>query len=135
MRIMRATGRDDRGAAAVEFALVLPMLMLLVLGIVQFGLIFTQWLEMEHAAREGARWGSLGYDSTAIVSKVEAAAPALQSANMTITVTPTRPADFPGDPVTVTIYYKTPVLPLIGPLLGQRGPTMQLEATAIHRIE
>ncbi len=47
--------REDRGAAAVEFALILPVLLLLVLGIINFGYVFGQKLALNQAVREGAR--------------------------------------------------------------------------------
>jgi hypothetical protein len=45
----------ERGAAAVEFALVVPVLVLLLLGIIELGYIFNQQLTVSNAAREGAR--------------------------------------------------------------------------------
>jgi hypothetical protein len=47
--------RDDRGAAAVEFALVVPVLILLVMGIIDYGLFFTDRLGVKQGIREGAR--------------------------------------------------------------------------------
>ena len=46
---------DDRGATAVEFALILPLLLLFLFGVVQFGFLFSVYNTMVHAAREGAR--------------------------------------------------------------------------------
>lgn len=46
---------DERGASAVEFALVLPLLAVIVFGIIDFGFFFGQFNEVRHAAREGAR--------------------------------------------------------------------------------
>jgi Flp pilus assembly protein TadG len=46
---------DDSGASAVEFALVVPLLLLLVFGIINFGIIFSQQLTLNNAVREGAR--------------------------------------------------------------------------------
>ena len=51
----RMRGQRDRGAAAVEFALVLPLLLLLVLGIFEFGRVFNIQISLSNAAREGAR--------------------------------------------------------------------------------
>ena len=58
---MRRGGREH-GASAVEFALVLPILVLLVFGIITFGIVFARTQGMEAAAREGARTASLGRD-------------------------------------------------------------------------
>lgn len=51
--------RSERGAAAVEFALVLPILVMLMFGIIQFGTAFNQKQGLHAAAREGARVGSI----------------------------------------------------------------------------
>lgn len=48
-------GRDSKGAAAVEFALVLPILLVLVLGIIEFGYLAYANASAAGAAREGAR--------------------------------------------------------------------------------
>lgn len=53
VRSIRRLG--DRGAAAVEFALILPLLLLFLFGVVQFGFMFSVYNTMVHAAREGAR--------------------------------------------------------------------------------
>ncbi len=56
----------DRGAAAVEFALVLPLLMMLVMGGIDWGFYFFQAQVVTNAAREGARAGSLEIDEDGI---------------------------------------------------------------------
>lgn len=79
--VFRRRLRDQRGAAAVEFALVLPILLLLVFGIIEFGFIFNRWITVTHAAREGVRVLSLTGDieddpaalDTAIFAAQEAA--------------------------------------------------------------
>lgn len=50
---------NQRGAAAVEFALLLTILVVLVLGMFDFGRVFDAWLVATNAAREGARYGSI----------------------------------------------------------------------------
>ena len=47
--------RNEKGAAAVEFALLLPILIVLVFGIIYFGTIFNDYIAVSHAARDGAR--------------------------------------------------------------------------------
>jgi Flp pilus assembly protein TadG len=56
-RIRPIRGRRDEGASAVELALVLPILMLLLFGIISFGLYFAGSLGLSNAARESARYG------------------------------------------------------------------------------
>jgi len=68
----------DRGAAAVEFALVVPMLILLIFGSIEFGLYVQSLTMTENAAREGVRLGSLvgstGITSAQVTTQVKAAA-------------------------------------------------------------
>ena len=55
----RARRRDAGGQSLVEFSLILLPLMLVLLGIIQFGLIFNAYVTMTNAAREGARTGTI----------------------------------------------------------------------------
>lgn len=57
-RLRRQTTRTSRGQAMVEMAMILPILLLLVLGMLEFGLAFDHQLTLEYASREGARTGS-----------------------------------------------------------------------------
>lgn len=56
--------RNKRGAALVEFTIVLLILMVLVFGIIEFGLLIKDYLTLSHAAREGARSAALGTQTT-----------------------------------------------------------------------
>jgi Flp pilus assembly protein TadG len=47
--------RDQRGQSLVEFALVLPLLSLLLFGIIQFGIVFNNYIDLTDAVRAGAR--------------------------------------------------------------------------------
>lgn len=46
----------ERGAALVEFALVLPVLAVLLFGMLEFGKLFNYWIDETHLTAEGARW-------------------------------------------------------------------------------
>jgi Flp pilus assembly protein TadG len=59
--------RDQDGAAAVEFALLLPLLVLLLFGLIQFGIAFNTKIQATNAAREGARMAVVGIDNWADV--------------------------------------------------------------------
>jgi Flp pilus assembly protein TadG len=74
----RGKGRSDRGAAAVEMALVLPLLIALVFGIIDFARIFNAEIQLSQAAREGVRLAAIGaptYTSVQAVSRAKDAAP------------------------------------------------------------
>jgi Flp pilus assembly protein TadG len=58
--VRRSSANSDRGATAVEFALLLPLLLLLVFGIVDFGRAINAQITITQAAREGARALALG---------------------------------------------------------------------------
>jgi len=62
--------RSQRGAAALEFALIVPILVAVVFGIVDFGYAINRDTLVNNAAREGAREGSLNPDATAIATTV-----------------------------------------------------------------
>jgi len=51
----RPSGQKDRGANLVEFAILMPLLLLLLLGMVEFGYVFAEFNETRHGVHEGAR--------------------------------------------------------------------------------
>lgn len=82
------TPSRDRGAAAVEFALVLPVLLLLVLGILEFGRAYHVQTTLSNAARDGVRVMALQDNAAAAIAAVETSASPLNLADADITVTP-----------------------------------------------
>jgi hypothetical protein len=62
--------RRQRGQALVEFALVLPLLLIVLFLVVDFGVGLTRWIAITNAAREGARLGAVGAEEGAIRQKV-----------------------------------------------------------------
>jgi Flp pilus assembly protein TadG len=99
--------RNERGQTLVEFALVLPILSLLLLGVIQFGVAFNNYITLTDAVRAGARKGAVGRHLESPQAAVEetvraAASDNLKSSDLVITV------DSPwtqGSDVTVTATY------------------------------
>lgn len=127
---MRREGRDrparDCGAAAVEFALVLPILLVLVFGVIDFGRLYFTQITLTDAAREGARVlaleGASGSGYTAAQAATDAQARVLGSVTgVDGTVTVGTGTCTTGEPVTVTattdFSFITPLPDLAG-LLG-----------------
>ena len=85
--------RRERGAAAVEMAIVMPLLVAMIIGIIDFSRIFNAELQLSQAAREGARMAALGLPTTDVQTRAQAAAPnpawgaALSTANITVSPT------------------------------------------------
>lgn len=59
----------EDGQNLIEYALLLPVLLYILMGIIQFGLIFAVYVTINHSVREAARWGaSYAYDSSISVT-------------------------------------------------------------------
>lgn len=63
---VQALRRSEKGQSIVELALVLPVLALLLLCIMEGGRIFSTYVELQHVAREGARYASMNCTSIAV---------------------------------------------------------------------
>jgi Flp pilus assembly protein TadG len=103
---------NERGAAAVEFAIVLPLLILLVFGIVEFSMLYNRQQGLHAAAREGARIAALPSSTQSdIEDRVRDALDGvlndddLATASITITPDKTHPCDLQpsGTRVVVTV--------------------------------
>ena len=105
----RSDQRGERGAAAVEFALVVPVLLLLVLGIAEFGRAYNIQTVISGAAREGVRTMAVENDTGAARAATRAAAPTLELNDDQIDVSPSAcPVDdtSPTVSATVTVTYR-----------------------------
>lgn len=131
----RAAASDrESGAAAVELALVLPILLMLVFGIVDFGRAYNAKISLTQAAREGARVRALGGDATATTNRVRLAAGFLPATSVSVAAGPACPASpGPSDVATVTasttFTYATPV----GALVGFAAGPITLSGTGVMR--
>jgi len=135
-------GRGRRGQSVVEFALVLPVLLLLLVTAIDFGRAYHAYTALENAVRVGGTYATvnataLDYGSTAeriadIKSKIVAAcdlSPALDPSNVSIQevlADPTNPQE--GDSATISAVYQFPLItPLARSLVG--GGSLRLQYT------
>jgi hypothetical protein len=125
--------RENGGQALVEFALVLPLLLLLLMAVFEFGNVFHSYLTITNAAREGARLGVVNPDAD-IENCVRTVCSALDTSKLEITVAPQDPVyRKPGYYLTVDVRYK---VFLITPLLSNFLPNpMDISARSVMRIE
>jgi Flp pilus assembly protein TadG len=116
----------ERGAVIVEFALLLPIFLLLILGILEFGRLYNIQSTLSGAAREGVRVMALTNDSSGARQAVYDFAPTLEPARMTIeTPACANPAN--GARTTVTVKYSANLV------TGFFGQTMPLKGTGTMR--
>jgi len=107
-----ATEPRDRGSAAVEFALLLPVLLLLIFGIIDFGRALNAQITLTQAAREGARLAALGYSTSAVTTRAQSAATGLSPVTVTVSSSCPAGAGLGVDAVVQTSYsfsFITPV--------------------------
>lgn len=127
-RSLRRRG-SERGSAVVEFALVLPLLLLVCLTLVQIGVLARDQLLLVQAARAGARQAAVDSDEGAVRTVVLEAAP-LDPTRVDVTVERTGGR---GEPVRVTVGYDATIA---FPLAGLFLPGMvRLDAAATMRQE
>ena len=121
-------GRAERGQAAVEFVLCLPIVALGLGVLIEIGLLVGDHVRLWHAAREGARIAIVDSDPDEIRGAAERAG----LSPLTIDVDPEFADRSTGEPLTITLRDKpSGHLPLLGELIGDRT----LTSSATMRIE
>ena len=145
----RLRGQRDRtrkrhrstGQSLVEFALVLPLFLLILAGIVDFGTALATSITVTNAAREGARLGAVNPSTSAITARVNAVASGLDTSRLTVTTSCLRLSGGsygacsgtqwqPGDSMVVTASY---TYRLIWPLA--MGMQIPLSSSVEMRVE
>ena len=114
-----------------EFALVLPILVVLLFGVIQFGIVFNHYITLTDAVRAGARKGAVGRHladpQAAVVESVQNAATDMKEADLAIKVTSSWSQ---GSDVEVTATY-----PYSINLLGVVVKSGRLSSTTKERVE
>ncbi|MFP5219097.1 MAG: TadE/TadG family type IV pilus assembly protein [Actinomycetes bacterium] len=129
---MPRIGRSDDGAAAVEMALVLPVLLLVLCGIIDFGRAYNAKVTLTHAAREGVRVWALTAPSDPATASANAEATTQAAATGLTGVTVTTPADCTFG--TATTLTATADFSYITPLIADLAPgTTTLTAEGVMR--
>jgi Flp pilus assembly protein TadG len=128
---MRERLRSERGAAAVEFAFIVPLLIVLVLGIAEFGRAFQVQGTLSAAAREGVRIMALQNDPVAARTAVRNAstslAPTITDAEIAISPATCPTVQTGSTSVRLTISYPMPFL------TGFFGSGLHLTGTGVMR--
>jgi len=137
-RLARRRGKREDGQSLVEFTLVLPIFLLVLFAIVDFGMAFHAWITVTNSAREGARIGSVRATSGEIEQRVRDTATSLDQTDLSVAVT--NAEGQPGESVVVDVSYSyslmTPLADLLNMVSGGTIPaTLGLGSTADMRLE
>jgi Flp pilus assembly protein TadG len=136
----------ERGAAAVEFAIVATLFFCLVFAIIDFGFAFHSWNNTANAAREGARKAAVDSTVQDVIDRTKAAASTLDPTKLTVTVTCSHIAGVfsstacgaalvEGDIVRVSVDYVYNMITPIGSFVPGLGTSMNLHSQSESRFE
>jgi Flp pilus assembly protein TadG len=117
----------ESGSAVVEFALLLPVLLLLLLSVVQVGVLASDRLLLAQAARAGAREAAVQEYDEAVREAATSAGAGLDPERLRLEVTRTGPR---GSPVTVSLSYDVPIAGVLAGWLLPATVTISTAATA-----
>jgi Flp pilus assembly protein TadG len=125
--------RSQKGQSLVETALIIPIILMLLFGIADFGRVFHVYLTLDHAGREAAREASVGSEDSEIKLKIIDATSGLDKNKVGISITPLGKVNrVSGSEVTIKLTYPVDFLtPFIGQVIG----TFNLEDTTVMRVE
>ena len=147
---MRKLLRNEKGTALVEFAMILPILALLLFGVLDFGKAFNYWNDETHLAAEGARWAVVnsnpGSGTLQQYIQQQADTSELRSLATVCVSFPTNPdtgtSQQVGDPVSVTVKANYPWIPFLRSRIHILGGTSvqltlpgSISGTATMRLE
>lgn len=124
---MRPDERGESGSAVVEFALLLPILLLVLLAVVQIGVLANDRLLLTQAARAGAREAAVQQDDVAIREAATSAGAGLDPERLQLEVDR---GDGRGSPVTVSLSYDVPIAGVLAVWLLPTTVTISSAATA-----
>ena len=137
LRRRLARSLREAGQTLVEFALILPIMLLLIFALVDFGRGFYTWLILTNGAREGARVGATQQDYNAIVTRIQEATGTLDQDRLTITLTNVQGPR--GEPIEVDLEYDfefvTPIGGILNIVSGGNLDAPTITAHASMRLE
>lgn len=125
--------KKERGQALVEMALVIPVLLLLFVGICEFGHILGAYMVISNLAREGARYGVVGHNDLEIEDLVAAQRTWLNEDKLTVNISPEFSARYQGERLDIQIDYSVELMtPVFSNILPDPVP---ISANCSMRVE
>lgn len=111
--------KNQKGQALVEFAIILPILILILMAIMEFGIMLNCYLTIHNSAREGARIAIIGATDAQIRDVIISTSPTLNVNDLSINITPSEGSRKSGDTLQISVDYNYHMIsPVISGLLN-----------------
>lgn len=125
--------KSENGTSLVEFALVLPLFLVLLFGLIDFGRVFHAYLTIDHAGREGARVASVQNEDETIEQSIQNAVAGLDQDQLTIAISPSGETNrSSGSEVEITLTYE---IGFVTPFVEALANPLTLTDTTVMRVE
>lgn len=124
--------KEQKGQSLVEFALLLPLLLLLICGIVDLGRLLFAFVSLNMTSQEAVRLGGLGKTDAEIVTYARSHVRVGDASELQVIISPGQSTRKSGENITVTLTYS---LPLVTPLMTEIMPDPVLSANSTIRVE
>ncbi len=138
MKTLIKKAREEDGQAIVELAITLPIIIMLLCGMIDFGWLYTNQNIIDHLAREGARYAIVhavdANATTVITNYTKSLAPTNIRSNIIVNITFSNQSQPRLGNVTIAVNRDVNVLtPIVG--LFTTGQTLNLKSTCMMKVE
>ncbi len=125
--------KNRKGQSMVEMAIILPVLLLVLMGIFEFGRIFNSYLILTNVSREAARSAALGSSDIEITQTINGSIFYLDTSNLTISISPSEGSRGSGTNVTINLKYE---IDIVTPIIDSIIPDpLIIESQTVMRTE
>lgn len=122
--------KSQKGQSLVEFALIVPLILLLLFGMFDIGRVLFSAVALEHAAREGARVASVGKTNAEVIASIRNATTGLDSNQVAVSIS--TQARTSGENIEIHLSYP---VSMINPLLRTFQHSFTISSKSVMRVE
>lgn len=122
--------KSQKGQSLVEFALIVPLILLLLFGMFDIGRVLFSAVALEHAAREGARVASVGKTNADVIASINNATTGLDSSRVSVSIS--TEARTSGENIEIHLSYP---VSMINPLMRSFQSSFTISSKSVMRVE
>jgi Flp pilus assembly protein TadG len=121
---------SQKGQSLVEFALIVPVILLLLFGMFDIGRVLFSAVALEQAAREGARVASVGKTNAEVIASITSATTGLDSSRVSVSIS--TGARTSGENIEINLSYP---VSMINPLMRTFQNSFTISSKSVMRVE